>query len=64
MMGQGVMPQQYHPTADVMSEPDLRRFLDDIRAHVDNTVRQLPPHQAYIDQYCPGVRAPEPAAAG
>ena len=62
MMGQGVMPKQYHPTANVMSEPDLRRFLDDIRTHVDNTVRHLPPHQAYLDQYCPGVR--EPVAAG
>ncbi len=57
MMGQGVMPKHYHPTADVMSEADLQRFLDDIRRHVDQTVRQLPQHQAYIDQYCPGVRA-------
>ena len=62
LMGQGVMPEHYHPTADVMSEPDLKRFLDDIRQHVETTVRQLPPHQAYIDQYCPGLR--EPATAG
>jgi len=57
------MPKQYHPTANVMSEPDLRRFLDDIRTHVDNTVRHLPPHQAYLDQYCPGVREPAAASA-
>jgi tryptophan 7-halogenase len=64
MMGQGVMPKQYHPTADVMSEPDLKRFLDDIRRNVDSTVKALPQHQAYIDQYCPGPREPAPVSAG
>ena len=58
MMGQGVMPQQYHPVADVMSEPDLTRFLGDIRSNVDNTVRQLPAHMDYLRGYCP---APVPA---
>ncbi len=61
MMGQGIMPRQYHPTADVMSVPDLTRFLNDIRQHVDSTVQALPSHQAYIDQYCPGVRDQAPA---
>ncbi|MEL1263000.1 tryptophan halogenase family protein [Pseudoxanthomonas putridarboris] len=56
MMGQGVVPKQYHPTADVMSEPDLARFLDDIRANVDNTVRQLPAHMDYLRGYCPGPK--------
>lgn len=63
MMGQGVTPRHYHPTADVMSEPDLKRFLDDIRRNVDSTVRALPQHQAYIDQYCPGPREPAPVGA-
>lgn len=58
MMGQGVMPLQYHPVADVMSEPDLTRFLGDIRSNVDNTVRQLPAHMDYLRSYCP---APVPA---
>ncbi|HYM85350.1 MAG TPA: tryptophan halogenase family protein [Pseudoxanthomonas sp.] len=53
MMGQGVMPQQYHPVADVMSKPDLTRFLGDIRTNVDNTVRQLPAHMDYLRGYCP-----------
>lgn len=53
MMGQGVMPQQYHPVADVMSEPDLTRFLGDIRSNVDSTVRQLPAHMDYLRGYCP-----------
>jgi len=57
MMGQGVMPRQYHPVADVMSEPDLTRFLGEIRSNVDSTVRQLPAHMDYLRGYCP---APAP----
>lgn len=55
MMGQGITPKTHHPTADSMSEADLRRFLDDIRNQVDATVRALPSHQAYLSQYCPSA---------
>lgn len=55
MMGQGIVPKQYHPIADVMSEPDLTRFLGDIRADVEKTVKQLPSHQAYLNSYCPAT---------
>ena len=34
-----------------MSEEELRRFLGDIKANVDNTVAQLPKHEVYIGQY-------------
>ncbi len=40
MLGQGIEPLQ------------LRNFLDGIKSHVDKTVAQLPPHQAYVEQYC------------
>ncbi|MET0808647.1 MAG: tryptophan 7-halogenase, partial [Pseudoxanthomonas sp.] len=53
MMGQGIVPRQYHPIADVMSQPDLTRFLGDIKSNVDNTVRQLPAHMDYLRGYCP-----------
>lgn len=52
MLGQGIVPEQYHPVVDVMSDEELRRFLGDIKSSVDNTVAQLPKHQVYIDQYC------------
>jgi tryptophan halogenase len=58
MMGQGVMPQQYHPVTRVMSEPDLTRFLDGIKANVTATTAQLPAHMAYLRSYAP---APRPA---
>lgn len=52
MLGQGIVPEQYHPVVDVMGEEELKRFLGDIKARVDNTVAQLPSHQVYINQYC------------
>lgn len=58
MMGQGVVPKQYHPTAEVMGNEDLKRFLDDVRKHVIETGRQLPSHMDYLRSYAP---APVPA---
>lgn len=56
MMGQGVTPRRYHPTADAMSEEGLRRFLDDIRANVLATAGKLPPHMEYMRSYAPAAR--------
>ena len=52
MMGQGIVPKQYHQVADLMGDAELSRFLDGIKSTVDNTVLQLPKHQAYVEQYC------------
>ena len=56
MLGQGVVPKGYHPTADVMSKEDLQRFLDDIRSNVLGTARQMPAHMDYLRSYCPAPR--------
>jgi tryptophan halogenase len=52
MLGQGIVPEQYHPVASVMSDTELKAFLAAIKARVDRTVAQLPGHQQYIKQYC------------
>jgi tryptophan halogenase len=52
MLGQGIVPKQYHQVADLMGDAELSRFLDQIKSNVDNTVQQLPKHQAYVEQYC------------
>jgi len=52
MLGQGVVPEEYHPVADVLSDEELTRFMANIKARVDGTVAQLPRHQAYVEQYC------------
>jgi tryptophan halogenase len=52
MLGQGIVPDQHHPSADLMGDEELSGFLEGIRKHVERTVAQLPAHQAYVERYC------------
>lgn len=52
MLGQGIVPEQYHPVVDVMDDEELGRFLQNIKSNVDAKVSQLPGHEAYVQQYC------------
>ncbi|WP_024462291.1 tryptophan halogenase family protein [Marinimicrobium sp. LS-A18] len=52
MLGQGVSPQRYHPIADVMTPDHLQKFITGDRNSVQQTVRQLPSHQSFLDRYC------------
>ncbi len=52
MMGQGIMPEAYHPIAAKLSEGELQGMLEGIRESVSRTVDSLPVHQAYVAQYC------------
>ena len=52
MLGQGIMPQSHHQTADLMGDEELAHFLGSIKSNVDKTVMQLPSHQAYLERYC------------
>jgi tryptophan halogenase len=52
MLGQGILPEQYHPAADVLTDEELTRFLANIRKRVEQTVATLPNHEAYVRQYC------------
>jgi tryptophan halogenase len=52
MLGQGLMPEQYHPIVNMMGDKELENFLNGIKGSVDNLVDQLPSHQQFIDKYC------------
>jgi tryptophan halogenase len=52
MLGQGIMPDQHHPSADLMGDEELSGFLEGIRKNVERTVAQLPQHQQYVERYC------------
>jgi tryptophan halogenase len=52
MIGQGIIPEQYHPVADVLGDDELTRLMQNIKQRVDQTVANLPQHQAYVEQYC------------
>ena len=60
MLGQGLLPEQYHPIVNMMDAKELNEFLTSIKGSVNNMVRQLPSHQRFIDHYC---KAPEPQMA-
>ena len=52
MLGQGLMPEQYHPIVDIMSDQELENFLTGLKARTDSIVSQLPSHQQFITKYC------------
>ena len=52
MMGQGIMPQAYHPVATKLLDEELDQLLTGLRDNVDMTIASLPPHHEYITRYC------------
>ena len=52
MIGQGLMPQSYHPIVDTMSKQELASLLDGVRDGIARSVDKLPPHQDYITRFC------------
>lgn len=55
MMGQGLIPEGYHPIADKMRDEEVEQFLGRIHGEVQKTAMNLPPHEDYVSQYC-GVK--------
>ena len=52
MLGQGIIPEQYHPVTNVMGDEELTRFMQGIKSQVQGTVAKLPDHHSYVKQYC------------
>ncbi len=52
MLGQGLVPEQYHPIVNMMSDDELNSFLRGIDQYVNTLVAQLPSHQDFINHYC------------
>ncbi len=57
MLGQGIMPRQHHPVADLMGDVELQQFLDNIRRQVAQRLAGLPQHAAYVERLCAPYRA-------
>lgn len=51
MIGQGLIPQCYHPMVDTMSKEELRAFLGQIQENIARTVQSLPEHSDYLKHY-------------
>jgi tryptophan halogenase len=52
MIGQGLMPEHYHQIVDMMSDSELKGFLDNIKKTIDRRVNGLPDHNEFIQNYC------------
>lgn len=52
MLGQGLMPRQYHQVASIMSNEQLRTFMENFELSIRDSVNKLPTHQDFINQYC------------
>jgi tryptophan halogenase len=54
MIGQGMLPEDYHPLVDALSGEQLDEFLDNVKKIVDDTVERLPDHEQFLRRYCYG----------
>jgi tryptophan halogenase len=52
MLGQGIMPANYHPAVDWVSPEDLHKFVSHVEQVVASCVAVMPAHQAFIDRHC------------
>jgi tryptophan halogenase len=52
MLGQRIMPANYHPAVDWVRDEDLYRYVDHVEKVIASCVAAMPPHQAFIDRHC------------
>ena len=52
MVGQGLIPENYHPVANEIPADELVKFLADIRVQVNQSLQKMPTHKNYLDFYC------------
>jgi tryptophan 7-halogenase len=50
--GQNILPQRYHPIADVLPEDELERRMRKMAEVTRKCVQVMPTHQAFIDRHC------------
>jgi tryptophan halogenase len=56
MLGQGIVPQSYHPIATKLRDEELARLLGGLRDGTNATVAGLPEHADYVARYCATAR--------
>jgi tryptophan halogenase len=49
MIGQGLVPEDYHPLANSISLSQLSEFHGNIKTVINQVVSKLPTHQSFID---------------
>jgi len=62
MLGQGIVPERYHPMADLLTDQQLKQFLSDIKRTIDHRAGTFPDHRRYIVEHCQSME-PHPGQA-
>lgn len=52
MIGQGIIPKQYHPIVNQTSDEELLHFLHGFKKHIEKNVSLMPTHEQFIKRYC------------
>jgi tryptophan halogenase len=52
MLGQGVMPQDYHPLANVLTDEQLRDKLNTTLKTKQQPLAQIPAHVEFLSAFC------------
>ncbi|WP_346837689.1 tryptophan halogenase family protein [Microbulbifer sp. SAOS-129_SWC] len=48
LIGQGILPEDYHPLADNLSEQQLAELMQNLKILIDGTVAKLPQHAQFL----------------
>lgn len=53
MIGQGLIPENYNPIADTVSQEDAQGYLDGLNTLMSGAAKSLPTHADFIRRHCP-----------
>ncbi|MCU4677110.1 tryptophan 7-halogenase [Catenovulum sp. 2E275] len=51
MLGQGIMPKQYHKVVNSMPEAELKHLFKGMQMNIEKAVSSLPSHQSFLNQH-------------
>jgi tryptophan halogenase len=57
MIGQGIMPEAYHPFADLRPEAEVEIYVKHVEQVIAKCVRVMPTHAEYIAKHCAAASA-------
>jgi tryptophan halogenase len=52
LIGQGLIPDQYHPIINTLSDQELEQFMLGIEQNIAGQLGQLQSHKSYVDAFC------------
>ena len=52
LVGQGLVPEEYHPFADTMRDAEVVQMLARVKGNIARLVGAQPPHAEYLAQHC------------